>query len=66
MKKSLLALVLGSALALTACDQAQKTAEKAQAAATEMKQTSTEKATEVKETAVQKAAEVKDAAAAKS
>ena len=35
MKKSLLALVLGSALALTACDQAQKTAEKAQAAATE-------------------------------
>ena len=32
MKKSLLALVLGSALVLTACDQAQKTAEKAQAA----------------------------------
>ena len=46
MKKSLLALVLGSALVLTACDQAQKTAEKAQAAATEMKQTATEKATE--------------------
>ena len=44
MKKSLLVLVLGSALALTACDQAQKTAEKAQAAATEMKQTATEKA----------------------
>jgi len=51
MKKSLLALVLGSALALTACDQAQKTAEKAQAAATE-------KAAEVKETAVQKAEEI--------
>jgi len=58
MKKSLLALVLGSALVLTACDQAQKTAEKAQAAATE-------KAAEVKETAVQKAEEIKQVAADK-
>ena len=38
MKKSLLALVFGSALALTACDNAQKAADKTQAAVAEVKE----------------------------
>ena len=58
MKKSLLALVFGSALALTACDNAQKAADKTQAAVAEVKEAATDKAVEMKDAAVAKAAEV--------
>ncbi len=54
MKKSLLALVLGSALALTACDNAQKTADKTQAAVSEVKDAAAQKATDTKEAVAEK------------
>ncbi len=51
MKKSLLALILGSTLALAACDQAKKTTSEATAPATEAPATdapATDKAPETK------------------
>ena len=65
MKKSLLALVFGSALALTACDNAQKAADKTQAAVAEVKEAATDKAVEMKDAAVEKAAEVKSSVESK-